>query len=88
MSRLGARIKRRRSEEKIRAALSNPRIQAHIQEWIAPKPEPLPRRYVETIETHRVVNSAIDRVYLAALTIAIALGLSWAVWSLWNGGAS
>ena len=27
-------------------------------------------------------------LYLAALTIAIALGLSWAVWSLWNGGAS
>ena len=82
MSRLGARIKRRRSEEKIRAALSDPRIQAHIQEWIAPKPEPLPRRPA------RGRDPDVERVYLAALTIAIALGLSWAVWSLWNGGAS
>lgn len=84
MSRLGARIKRRKSEEKIRSALSDPRIQAHIQEWIAPKPEPLPRRYVETIETTRSTRGRdpdVERVYLAALTIAIALGLSWAVWS-------
>lgn len=88
MSRLGARIKRRRSEEKIRAALSDPRIQAHIQEWIAPKPEPLPRRYVETPNPVPILDSAVDRVYLAALTIAIALGLSWAVWSLWSGGAT
>ena len=81
MSRLGARIKRRRSEEKIRTALSDPRIQAHIQEWIAPKPDPIPKPVP-------ILDSAIDRVYLAALTIAIALGLSWAVRSLCNGGAS
>ena len=91
MSRLGARIKRRKSEEKIRSALSDPRIQAHIQEWIAPKPEPLPRRYTGPIEPPSpvpILYSAIDRVYLAALTIAIALGLSWALWSLWSGGAT
>ena len=83
MSRIGAKASRARKEAKIRAVLTDPRVRTEIQEWIAPRPEPIPRRYVE--EPIVLRETAItDRTALLAFACVLALGIAYAFYSFLN----
>jgi len=87
MSRIGAKASRARKEAKIRAVLTDPRVRAEIQEWIAPRPETPPRRYVEPsiVETITISGDTLEaRLYLGFLTATIALGIAYAFYSFLN----
>jgi hypothetical protein len=82
VSRLGAKASRARKEAKIRAVLTDPRVRTEIQEWIAPPPVPLPRRYAEPtiLESVTISGDTLEaRVFLYVLTTAIALGVVYAL---------
>jgi hypothetical protein len=87
MSRIGAKASRARKEAKIRAVLTDPRVRTEIQEWIAPRPEPIPRRCVEPsiVETITISGDTLEaRIYLGLLTTTIALGIACAFYSFLN----
>ena len=87
MSRIGAKASRARKEAKIRTVLTDPRVRPEIQEWIAPPPAPLPRRYAEPtiLEAVTISGDTLEaRVFLYVLTAAIALGVVYAFHSFLN----